>query len=545
MLLLVTLTLPALAPLGCSPTEARPQAPSAVTVTHGAVAADHALASEAGASVLRQGGNAVDAAVAAALSSGVVQPSGSGLGGGGFALVVQNDGTATFLDFRETAPAAATRDMYAPPAGAGEAAAGAGPSSQNGGLAVATPAEALGLAELETRFGTLGTARVAAPAISQARDGFLRGAHLQEALRGHPGMNALFTTEDGQTLRRPMLAKALIAWGDTGGKAFRDGWVAQDFVDATRATGGILTLADLQGYTVKERAPLTGSWHGQTVITAPPPSSGGIAILQMLQASEGVEGLPCRVEAAKHAMADRAVFGGDPDFVSVDSASLRSPQHIEAIRKDCGKTTFPSDHYGSISSQTDHGTLHISVMDSNGMAVALTTTINTTFGSKVVAPKSGIVLNNEMDDFAARPGQPNAYGLVQGENNAVGPGRRPVSSMSPTIVLGPDKRPVLAVGASGGPFIITATYQTIENVLLSGLSAAEAVKAPRWHHQWLPDKVMLEPADARGAELSAAGHTLKTVEKPSCAVQVVHRLQDGSFEAASDPRKGGEAVVVP
>ncbi|MSP55044.1 MAG: gamma-glutamyltransferase [Myxococcales bacterium] len=536
---LVRLAAPALAPLAlcsCAPTAARPPAPSQVTITQGAVAADHVLASEAGASVLRAGGNAVDAAVAAALSSGVVQPSGSGLGGGGFALVVQSDGSATFLDFRETAPAAATRDMYAGGTGGG--------SSQDGGLAVATPAEALGLAELETRFGRLGAARVAAPAIAQARDGFQRGAHLQQALRSHPGMDTLFTTHDGQTLRRPLLAKALTAWGETGGKAFRDGWVAQDFVDATTAAGGILTLADLTSYAVKERTPLSGSWHGHTVITAPPPSSGGIAILQMLQATDGVAGVPCRVEAAKHAMADRAVFGGDPDFVSVDSAALLSPARIDAIRTDCGPTTRPSDHYGKITAQTDHGTLHISVMDSSGMAVALTTTINTTFGSKVVAPRSGIVLNNEMDDFAARPGEPNAYGLIQSENNAIGPGRRPLSSMSPTVVLGPDKRPVLAVGASGGPFIITATYQTIENVLLAGLSPADALNAPRWHHQWMPDVVTLEPAAPGSADLAAAGHTLKTIEKPACAVQVVRRLADGSFEAASDPRKGGEAVIV-
>ena len=532
--LALVLAIPVALVLACEPSQARPKSSGSVVVTPGAVAADHVLASQAGAAVLELGGNAVDAAVAAALSSGVVQPSGSGLGGGGFALVVQADGTATFLDFRETAPAAATHDMYL----------AAGASSQEGGLAVATPAEALGLADLETRFGRLGHAQVAAPAIAQARDGFQRGVHLQEALRAHTKMNALFETTDGQTLSRPLLAKALTAWAETGGKAFRDGWVAQDFVDATRAAGGILTLADIQGYAVKERKPLTATWHGDTVITAPPPSSGGIAVLQMLEATDGVDGLQCRIEAAKHAMADRAVFGGDPDFVTVDSAALLSPEHIAAIRKDCGPKTFPSDHYGSFDTPTDHGTLHISVMDANGMAVALTTTINTTFGSEVIAPKSGIVLNDEMDDFTTRPGKPNAFGLIQGENNAVGPGRRPLSSMSPTVVLGPDHRPVLAVGASGGPFIITATYQTIENVLLQGLSARDALAAARWHHQWLPDLVMLEPADPRGAELTAAGHQLKTVDKPSCAVQVVHRLPDGSFDAASDPRKGGEAVVV-
>lgn len=512
---------------GCSAATASPSART------GAVAADHVLASEAGARMFALGGNAVDAAVAAALSSGVVQPSGSGLGGGGFALVVEPDGTPHFLDFREVAPAAATREMYA----------AAGTSSRTGGLAVAVPAEGIGLAELLARYGKLSPAAVAQPAFEQADDGFAKGKHLAEALVDHAGMLALFN-EQGDVLRRPRLARALKAWGATGGRAFRDGWVAQDFVDAAQAQGGVLTLADLQAYKVQDRVPLTGDWHGYSVITAPPPSSGGFAILEMLGATDGVDGVHCRVEAAKHAMADRAVFGGDPSFVQVDTTKLLSPEHIAAIRADCAATTFPSAHYGSIDTAPDHGTLHISVIDDTGMAVALTTTINTTFGSEGIAPRSGIVLNNEMDDFTTRPGEPNAYGLVQGENNAVGPGRRPLSSMSPTVVLGPDRKPVLAVGASGGPFIIDATYQVIENVLLSGMTTTAALAAPRWHHQWLPDKVTIEPGETRGAALMAAGHVLFTLEKPACAVQVVHRLPDGTFDAASDPRKFGEARVV-
>lgn len=498
----------------------------------GAVAADHPLASEAGVRMLEIGGNAVDAAVAAALSSGVVQPSGSGLGGGGFALVVEADGTAHFLDFRETAPAAATHDMYVKD----------GASSRIGGLAVAVPAEGIGLAELLTRFGRLPPSVVAGPAVVQARDGFERGAHLTQSLVEHAPMGALFV-QQGELLTRPLLARALQAWGATGGRAFRDGWVARDFVAAANAAGGILTLDDLRSYEVQEREALVGAWHGYTVITAPPPSSGGVAILQMLQATDGVEGLPCRVEAAKHAMADRAVFGGDPGFVHVDTAALLDPEHIAGIRADCGLRTFAPHHYGSIDSREDHGTLHISVMDASGMAVALTTTINTAFGSEVTAPRSGIVLNNEMDDFTTRPGQPNAYGLIQGENNAVGPGRRPLSSMSPTVVLGADHRPVLAVGASGGPFIITATYQVIEGVLLGGLSSKDAVSAPRWHHQWLPDVVVVEQSETWDAELIAAGHRLTMLPRPGSAVQVVHRRPDGTFDAASDPRKGGEARV--
>ena len=522
---------------GCTLVAVRPGGKGEVTVTGGAVAADHILASEAGAAALRMGGNAVDAAVAAALSSGVVQPSGSGLGGGGFALVVDSKGVSTFLDFRETAPAAATHDMYL----------AAGTSSRSGGLAVATPSEGLGLAELEARFGRLTHAQVAAPAIAQAENGFARGPHLAAALADHAGMNALFVSSPDSAqpiLRRPLLAKALRAWGDTAGRAFRDGWVAEDFVAAAKAAGGVLTLEDLKTYTVRERTPLRGDWNGYTVVTAPPPSSGGIAVLQMLQASDGVDGLPCRVEAAKHAMADRAVFGGDPDFVTVDTAALLSPAHIAAVRADCAATTCPASHYGAIATPTDHGTLHISVMDADGMAVALTTTINTSFGSEVIAPASGIVLNNEMDDFMTQPGKPNAFGLMQSANNAVAPGKRPLSSMSPTIVLGADQKPVMSVGASGGPFIITATYQVIESALLSGLNLHDAVSAPRWHHQWLPDLVTIEAAETRQALLTAAGHEMKTIAKPVCSVQAVRRLPDGSFDAASDPRKGGDAVVV-
>lgn len=501
----------------------------------GAVAADHVLASQAGTAMLRLGGNAVDAAVAAALSSGVVQPAGSGLGGGGFALVVDAHGRSTFLDFRETAPAAATHEMYLAP----------GTSSRTGGLAVATPAEGIGLAELHRRFGRLTPAQVAAPAIAQARDGFAEGAHLHEALQGHGPIQALFVRTATRMLQRPQLANALQAWADTDGRAFRDGWVARDFVHAVQAAGGVLTLDDLRSYRVRQRTPLTGTWHGYTVVTAPPPSSGGIAVLQMLEATDGVEGVPCRVEAAKHAMADRAAFGGDPDHVRVDPEALLAPAHIAAIRSDCGPRTFPPEHYGTIAAPADHGTLHISAMDADGMAVALTSTINTSFGSEVVSPATGIVLNNEMDDFMTQPGKPNAFGLVQGESNAVGPGRRPLSSMSPTVVLGADHRPVLSVGASGGPFIITATYQVIENALLGGMDLAAAVSAPRWHHQWLPDQVTVERGETRSDALTAAGHTLKTIDAPFCAVQAVRRLPDGRFDAASDPRKSGEAAILP
>jgi gamma-glutamyltranspeptidase/glutathione hydrolase len=507
--------------LGCAADAARPQ---------GAVAADHVLASRAGADVLRAGGNAVDAAIAAALSAGVVQPSGSGLGGGGFAVVVEPDGTATTLDFREVAPAAATREMFQ-----------GGTSSQIGGLAVAVPAEALGLTVLHRRYGHVALKKIAAPAIEQAKRGFETGPHLAESLLTMPDMSGkLFAPGN----RRPALAKALEALVATDGEAFRTGWVAQDLVDATDAAGGVLTMDDLARYTVVERPPLTGRYDGRTIVTMPPPSSGGIALLQMLGATEGRHDVHCAVEAAKHAMADRAAYGGDPAFVPVDVAALLAPARIAGFAADCGPTTFPPEHYAPPAAPPDdHGTLHISVIDGSGMAVALTTTINTSFGSTVVAPKSGILLNDEMDDFAARPGVPNAYGLVQGEANAVAPGKRPLSSMTPTVVLDAAGHAELVVGGSGGPTIITATYQVLRGILDDGRSPAAAVAAPRWHHQWLPDLVAIEPGSPDIPTLRAFGHVLKEMPAFS-AVQVVERTPAG-FTAASDPRKHGEAVVLP
>ncbi|GDX82055.1 gamma-glutamyltransferase [Deltaproteobacteria bacterium] len=491
----------------------------------GAVAADHELASQAGAEVLHAGGNAVDAAIAAALASGVVQPAGSGLGGGGFALLAPPHGEAIVLDFREVAPAGASMTQFE-----------GGASSTTGGSAVAVPTEGIGLAELHRRFGRASLATIAGPAIRLADGGFPMGEHLRASLDAAPDMNILFQADN----RRPGLAEALRAWAATDGEAFRSGWVAQDFVDAAQRTNGTLSMADLAAYTVQTRAPLRASFGERTVLTMPPPSSGGIALLQLLGAVSGGTTIHCEVEAAKHAMADRSAYGGDPAFARVDVPALLAPARIESMRKDCAETTFLPEHYANpIAVPDDHGTLHISVMDAEGWAVALTTTVNTSFGSHVVATRSGIVLNNEMDDFATRRGQPNAFGLVQGESNVVQAGKRPLSSMTPTVVIGADGRPELAVGGSGGPFIITATWQVLQNVLVKGMTAEAAVAAPRWHHQWMPNAALVETAFGGADDLRAHGHDVRVIEKPFSAVQVVVRTA-GGFDAASDPRKGGK-----
>jgi gamma-glutamyltranspeptidase/glutathione hydrolase len=245
------------------------------------------------------------------------------------------------------------------------------------------------------------------------------------------------------------------------------------------------------------------------------------------------------VEATKHAMADRAAWGGDPSFAAVDVPALLAPSRLAAVRADCAARPWPPEHYQvALPPPDDAGTLHVSAMDAEGWAIALTTTINTSFGSRLIAGRSGIVLNNEMDDFATRLGEPNAFGLVQGAQNAVQPGKRPLSSMTPTVVVDPAGRAELAIGGSGGPFIITATWQVLRDVLLHGRPAGEAVAAPRWHHQWLPDAVLSEAAFPGNDGLRAAGHDVRIVEKPFAAVQVVRRTAAG-FDAGSDPRKGG------
>ncbi|MSQ00994.1 MAG: gamma-glutamyltransferase [Myxococcales bacterium] len=490
----------------------------------GAVAADHGRASEAGAEVLRAGGNAVDAVIAAALASGVVNPSGSGLGGGGFALVVPPRGSAAVLDFREVAPSGATMAGFA-----------AGGDSVRGGQAVAVPAEGIGLAELHRRYGRASLATIVAPAVALAEQGFERGPHLAAALESAPDMEVLFLSGN----RRPSLAAALRAWAETDGEAFRSGWVAQDFVDAVARNGGTLTMADLAAYQPKTRNPLRGQLGERTVLTMPPPSSGGIALLQLAGAVNSMTSLHCEIEATKHAMADRAAWGGDPDFARVPVDLMLARARIAAIAADCGGHPLAPAHYGTaIPRADDHGTSHISAMDAEGWAVALTTTVNTSFGSHLVATRSGIVLNNEMDDFATRRGQPNAFGLVQGESNEVQPGKRPLSSMTPTVVLGRDGRPELSLGGSGGPFIVTATWQVMKAVLLQGVPLADAVAAPRWHHQWMPDAVMAEAGVLGRDELVALGHDVRTVDKPFSSVQVVARTPTG-FAAASDPRKHG------
>lgn len=527
-------------------------APPPAVSARGMVAADEASASRAGASVLARGGNAVDAVVATALACGVAQPSSSGLGGGGFAVVVAPDGQRHVLDFREVAPAAATRDMFV--------AAAAPDASTRGGLAVAVPGEAPGLVALHAAHGRLPLADVIEPATRLARKGFPVAHHLQHSLasQGPLGLalaSALYgltaPPAEGDVVRNPGLGRTLAMLAGTRGKALTEGPVARDIVASARKAGGVITEQDLRDYRPKQRDPIVGRYRGWTVVTMPPPSSGGVVLVQVLSVLEAfepaslghnsAEHVHLLAEAFQHAFADRAAHMGDPDRVEVPVDALLSPGRVSEIQRQIlPSRTQDKDFYGTrVDIGRDAGTQHISVIDADGMAVALTTTVNTGFGSGVVAERSGIVLNNEMDDFVARPGVANAYGLVGTEANAVHPGSRPLSSMSPTVLISPDGTQRIVVGASGGPWIISSTLQVISNIVDFGMDPSEAVAAPRMHHQWVPELLFLDEGysvDTQRA-LESRGHTLKVMPFFS-SVQVVVQGPGGTA-GASDPRKGG------
>lgn len=542
--------------------------PPAVQGERGAVATDHPLASAAGVEILRRGGNAVDAACAAAFALGVVNPAGSGIGGGGFMLVhLAGRASPVVIDFRETAPRAAGPRMFSSASLPLHA-------SSEGGLAVAVPGEVRGCTEAIRRFGKLPLARVLQPAIRLARRGFPLGSHLLRAIRfkerkllARPDLARMFLPQGklprlGQRLKRPRLARTLEMVARRGADAFYRGWIAKDIVQAVRAAGGVLTLEDLAGYRAKDRAPLSTRYRGYDVFGMPPPSSGGVVIIGALnvlgrykaRGHNSSRYLHLMTETLKHSFADRARLLGDSDFVSVPLKRLLSAEYAADIARRIGKRTLPSKSYGSgppKAPSKDSGTSHLSVIDAAGNAVALTTTVNTLFGSLVVGKRSGVILNNQMDDFATQPNKPNRFGLVQGERNAVAAGKRPLSSMSPTLVLKKGKV-VLALGGSGGPSIITATLQVLRNVLDFRLELRDAVSRSRIHHQWLPDKLYVEsdlPEDVR-ANLRRYGHRVARVGEGRgiatvlrfTAVQAVSR-RGKRLEAASDPRKHGEAAA--
>ncbi len=530
----------------------------------GMVAAEHPLAARAGATILEEGGNAIDAAVATAFAVCVLNPSSCGIGGGGFLLYYRaRDRQAFALDFRETAPAALRPELFL-------AGGRVDPQrSQRSGLAVGVPGEVAGLALALERFGTLPLRVVLEPAIRFARDGFPIGSHLaqeiaknQKDIARRPLLARWFLHEDGrprgegEVIQFPELARTLSTLAQQGPSAFYRGAIAQEIVRTVRDAGGVMTEDDLAAYSPKWRKPLEASYRGYRILTMPPPSSGGGALLAAFGIVRGDDlvrlghnsptYLHLLAETLKHVFADRARYYGDPDFVRVPLAELLDPNLTASLRRRILSTrTLPIEEYGShlappAQMGSDAGTAHLSVMDSEGNAVACTTTINTSFGAMLVAGSTGILLNNQIDDFAIAPNVPNAYGLVGNAANAVAPGKRPLSSMAPTVVLEGD-RAVVAVGGSGGPMIISGTLQVLLNVLAFGFGAEHAVAAPRIHHQWQPPVLLVEPQidpKARNV-LERVGHTVREVPEMG-AIQLVRRMSSG-FEGAADPRKGGGA----
>jgi len=522
----------------------------------GVVVSDNELATKAGMEILKQGGNAVDAAVATAFALGVVDPVSSGVGGGGFMVIYQTkEKKAHALDFREKAPAAAHRDLYL------KGGRPAPDSSVTGGLAVAVPGQVAGLAEASKRFGRLPLSAAMAPAIRYATEGFPVGAYLHHAVERHlpsirklPNLARVFLKGDGnpysegEKLRQPELGETLKAIVEKGPQLFYQGWIAQAIADELKKEGGILTLEDLKGYKPTWREPIIGQYRKRVVITMPPPSSGGIALIQMLNVLEGYQlhliahnsatYLHLLAETMKHAFSDRAQYLGDPDFVQIPLRKLASSEYAAWIRSQISSVrTHPPAFYGLASFRPERaGTTHFGVLDRWGNAVSCSLTINTQFGSKVMVPGTGVLLNSEMDDFSIHPGVPNIYGLIGAEANSIQPKKRPLSSMTPTIILRGD-RPALIVGASGGPRIISATLQTILNALDFRLPLKKAIEAPRIHHQWMPNEVEAEgkiPSEARES-LERRGHVVKE-RRALGAVQAI--LVEGAKVATeADPRK--------
>nr|WP_257316228.1 gamma-glutamyltransferase [Shinella pollutisoli] len=494
--------LAASAALAASPAPAEGENGMVVTAQH--------LASQVGVDVLKAGGNAVDAAVAVGYALAVVYPTAGNLGGGGFMTIRLRDGTTTFLDFRERAPLAATKTMYLD--ADGNPVPGA---STDGYLAVGVPGSVAGLEAAREKYGTRERGELLAPAIRLARDGFVLEpgdiaalADGNDMLAQDPAASKIFL-KDGKPLKlgtrlvQADLAGSLTAIAEGGADAFYKGRIADLIVKVSEANGGILAKADFEQYRVRELEPVTCSYRGYEIVSSPPPSSGGLIICEILNVLEGypiaylgygsAETVRLMVEAMRHAFVDRNTALGDPDFVDNPVEKLTSKAYAAEIRAriDPYKAGVSEDlKPGGFAEAAE--TTHYSIIDKDGNAVAVTYTLNGSFGIGKVAEGTGILLNNEMDDFTVKPGVANLYGLIQGEANAIAPRKSPLSSMNPTI-LSKDGQPFMVIGSPGGARIITITLEAIVNVIDHGMDLQAAIDAPRIHHQWLPDKVFMEP----------------------------------------------------
>jgi gamma-glutamyltranspeptidase / glutathione hydrolase len=536
-------------------------APTAVVdAEHGMVVSAHRLASEVGVRILEAGGNAVDAAVGIGYALAVVDPCCGNIGGGGFMTVHLADGRQTFINFRETAPAAATAGMYLDVEGKPIA-----ELSRHGYLAAGVPGTVMGLDHAATKYGRLLRAQLIAPAVALARDGFvlsradtdILGARADRFAKDS-GAAAIFLRPDGShfepgdRLVQHDLAVTLELVSEQGPAAFYKGPIAVAVAKASRENGGVLAAEDFAAYTVTEAAPLGCSYRGYRIVSAPPPSSGGTTMCEILKILEGYEvgvsglhsarSVHLMVEAMRRGYRDRNAYLGDPEFVANPVERLLSEDYAASLRAEIARGDAERAGPGGTPREKPE-TTHYSVADGEGNAVAVTYTINGYFGAGVVAPGTGFFLNNEMDDFTVKPGAPNLYGLVQGEPNAIAPGKRPLSSMAPTLVER-DGQVVLVLGSPGGSRIITTVLETIINIIDHGMGAQEAVDAPRLHHQGQPDDVYFERSGLSPevvSQLTAMGYKL-VEQRPWGAVELIE-IANRRLRGASDSRLPAGAAV--
>lgn len=525
------------------------------------VVSAHPLATATGLRILRAGGNAVDAAVAVQFTLAVVYPSAGNIGGGGFMLIAPPQGEPAALDFRERAPGAAFRDMYLDGAGAPIP-----DASVLGALAAGVPGTVAGMAEAHRRYGRLPWPELLKDAIRHAEEGLgltalearylnERQALFRQVNREHVPFVQAEAWREGDLLVQPDLARTLGRIRDLGGAGFYEGETAELILEEMRRSGGWISRQDLMDYRAVWRTPLAGSFRGMEVLTMPPPSSGGVALLQLLGMAEAFAPDPGEAfrpaamhrmaEASRRAFADRASYLGDPDFVEVPVPALLDSGYLRRRFADFrADTVTPSAlvRAGLPAPSEPEQTTHFSIMDAEGWAVSVTTTLNLAYGSKLVVQGAGFLLNNEMDDFSLKPGVPNQFGLIGDSANAIAPGKRMLSSMTPTI-LRHDGQTFLVLGSPGGSTIITTVFQVVLGVLDFGLTLEDAVRAPRFHHQWRPDTLWMEPGwpDSVRTGLSRLGHRLVERE-PYGRVDAIHRLPDGRLVGVADPRGDDHAA---
>lgn len=566
-LLLILLASPALAqegPVHDKPLSEAPRA-QAVTAKNGMVVAQEALATQIGVDILKAGGNAVDAAVATGFALAVTYPRAGNIGGGGFMVIwLAKPKKAVAIDYREMAPQAIHKDSFLDDQGNADP-----QKSLKSGLGIGVPGSVAGLALAHRKYGSgkFTLAQLIAPAIALARDGFTVTGDLADTFvaakplfeRWPSSVKVMLKPDgsswgEGERLVQADLANTLEAIAKAGPQAFYDGEIAEKIAAAVREAGGVMTAQDFRKYRVKERRPVTGTYRNFGIISMPPPSSGGTHLIEMLNILEpydlkasgptSAQSAHLMIEAMRRAYADRAVYLGDPDFVRVPVRGLTSKNYARIVGKTIGERATPSSEIRNgdpVAAEGDN-TTHFSVVDRYGNAVANTTTLNLSYGNGLVAEGTGVLLNNELDDFAAKPGVPNAFGLVGATANAPAPRKRPLSSMTPTIVTR-DGKPYLVTGSPGGSRIITTVLQIVINVLDHGMDVASAVAAPRIHHQWLPDEVFAEKTypEETLKGLEERGHRIAT-RVPNTSANSILITKDG-FAGAADTRTRGAVAV--